>query len=377
MNKYIRNLARFLIKYLPNRLSQRSPRPYRLRKVLISGYTGLGNFLLVTPIIKKIEELYPGCKIDIITGTSYGVESLVKDLYRTLLLEEKNSLLKKLIFFLKLRKKKYDAIIGAPVFLRVGSLIAGIPIRVGHVTENLSGGYFLSVKVPLKLRKIRSEIDVNYDLLETLYGKALERNYETYVANDYRDEVLKLNNLVRNKYICIQIAAANGQPTPKVWLESNFRDLIKKLLKHFRNIKIVALGDKGDSIIVNRVCGQIAQENLVNLSGKVPLAETINLIYYSRLLVCHDSGLMHIGNALKKEVIAIYGPSDPDYYALRLPTFHVIRKKMKCSPCSGHFLGYPSEEDALKNCPYPVRACMKNITVDEVFHEISTRLNNK
>lgn len=92
------------------------------------------------------------------------------------------------------------------------------------------------------------------------------------------------------------------------------------------------------------------------------------MISFCKFLICHDSGLLHLGNALHKNVIAIYGPSDPDFYALNLPTFHVLRKPCDCTPLLGLFpgmLGEPTEEEVALKCPIP--QCMERLTVGEVY----------
>jgi len=107
--------------------------------VLISAYTGLGNFILKTPMIKKIRELYPEAKIDIIAGNRFGTEFVLKDSHiinDILILKDNSSFIQKVLFFLALRKKEYDVIFlpfdAQPLFLIIGSYLAGIKKRVMH-----------------------------------------------------------------------------------------------------------------------------------------------------------------------------------------------------------------------------------------------------
>jgi ADP-heptose:LPS heptosyltransferase len=48
-------------------------------KILIFSYTGLGNFILKTPLIKFIKNNINNSSIDIICGTPWGVENILKN----------------------------------------------------------------------------------------------------------------------------------------------------------------------------------------------------------------------------------------------------------------------------------------------------------
>ena len=47
-------------------------------KILISSYTGLGNFILKTPLIQAAHKEYQGCQIDLIFGYPWGAENILK-----------------------------------------------------------------------------------------------------------------------------------------------------------------------------------------------------------------------------------------------------------------------------------------------------------
>ena len=47
-------------------------------KILISAYTGLGNFILKTPMINRLADLYPGCKIDLACGSPWGADKVLE-----------------------------------------------------------------------------------------------------------------------------------------------------------------------------------------------------------------------------------------------------------------------------------------------------------
>lgn len=348
-------------------------------KVLISAYTGLGNFILKTPMINKIKELYPDCTIDIIAGNSFGTEFVLKNsnlINNTLLLPENCSLLEKISFFRKLRKEKYDAVFlsfdANSKFLFFGSFLAGIKKRVVHVLlrNKLKSIFFLLSPKTLVVPQLqgRHEIDLNYDLLEFFYNKPFTRKYQTIISNTKDNNVLKKFELNKNKYFVLQIGAANGVNSSKKWSKDNFTKLINQLKILYPTYNIVTVGDKGD---YENDIKQLEDKNLefVNTAGLTSIDEVSNILYYSKLVISNDSGIMHIANALQCHLIALYGPTD---YTRTRPLgkkSNILYSKTGCFCKMYNFSG--NESEILKQYPN----CMDNIKVEHVLNKIKLIIN--
>jgi heptosyltransferase-3 len=92
--------------------------------------------------------------------------------------------------------------------------------------------------------------------------------------------------------------------------------------------------------------------DVVNLGGAISLKELGALIERSEFLICVDSVPFHIASALKKPVIALFGPtSDVTWGPWRNPNARVVSMEMSCRPCYLDGCGGSKRSDCLESLP--------------------------
>ena len=108
-------------------------------RVLIIGYTGLGNFILKEPMISKIKALDPTSVVDVLIGEKYGVAEIANEIHsvdNVIFLSERGGAIHKLAYFWSLRKHEYDAVLVAfdvmRVFVALGLALLGGKKTVVH-----------------------------------------------------------------------------------------------------------------------------------------------------------------------------------------------------------------------------------------------------
>jgi heptosyltransferase-2 len=113
-----------------------------------------------------------------------------------------------------------------------------------------------------------------------------------------------------------------------------------------------------------------------NACGKFSLHESADLVRQSKVVIAHDTGLMHIAAALRKQVIAVWGSTTPSlgmvpYYGQNFlqrmppPSDDVQVHKLWCRPCT---------KIGRHKCPQGHFKCMKNINIDLLVENVEKRL---
>jgi len=160
--------------------------------------------------------------------------------------------------------------------------------------------------------------------------------------------------------IYIFCPGAEYGPT-KRWPSEYFAKLAQSLFADNQDAQIILLGSKSDRVLAENI--QVCAHNpahIHNWCGDTSLDEAIALIGLSKAMVSNDSGLMHVGAALKTPQVAIFGSSDPKHTPPLSDKAKIIWLNMSCSPCHK------------RECPLGHMKCLKDISPEQVFQSIKS-----
>jgi len=296
-------------------------------KILLSGVTGLGDFILKTPFIYLLSERFPDLKIDILVGNSWGIDQILANEssfeLKYLSMPKSKSFVSLCIMFFNMAEKEYDYVIlpydstdrntrwSAFLFLKTKQYLVHFSPRYTTLKGKIEAVLLTLIcgrRIHLiPVLKGNHEINANLDFARKILDLPISMNDRRPSINPKTLPELTIN--IDHDYLVIQPNAANGAATPKVWSPDSFLALIELLSSEFRNLKFILVGDNGD---LSRLQGHplLTHESAINLLGKTSLAQLCHIINGAKLVIAHDSSIAHIADALDKQLIALYGPGD-------------------------------------------------------------------
>jgi lipopolysaccharide heptosyltransferase II len=144
------------------------------------------------------------------------------------------------------------------------------------------------------------------------------------------------------------------------WGAGNYAALAGLLIGAGR--RVVLLGSGSDLEIANFI--KAAHPEVIDFCGQTSLAEAAALLKKARLVVCNDSGLMHLADAVGARIIAIFGPTHPEEKKpLSAGNIAVWKgEALACAPCY--------HDGVFPDCEH--LSCLKKITPQEIFELAKT-----
>ena len=148
---------------------------------------------------------------------------------------------------------------------------------------------------------------------------------------------------------------------------------------------LILLGGPEDAAMGEQLAA-IDPIRIYNACGKFNLNESAGLVRQAKLIVTHDTGLMHIASAFRRPIISVWGNTVPEfgmypyYGANYLRNYQPVRKgevsfdrpydvvevrPLYCRPCSK--IGY-------KKCPKGHFKCMELIDPEKLVEDIYKRI---
>ena len=227
-----------------------------------------------------------------------------------------------------LKKENYDRAIILTNSLK-SSLIpyfARIGVRTGWLGE-FRYGLINDIRSSKKLKKslmvekfaALSLYEENYSIENLTFPEleinfANQRNFLEEFSIDYSKNTMA---------IC---PGAEFGPS-KRWPAEYYAEIAKFYVNEGWNV--LCIGSKNDEDIgieIGSLNNLRSNESFINLIGKTSLQDAIDILAFTEKVVTNDSGLMHIAAAVKTPLVALYGPSSPEYTPPLISKKKILRK---------------------------------------------------
>jgi heptosyltransferase-2 len=341
-----------------------------MNRILIIAPNWIGDAVMSQPMLATLKAIYPQSHIDVLaspwvapiyracTEVHQVIEARLE--HRQLQWGLRKQLAK------QLELNHYDACYILPNSLKSALIpwLANIPLRIGYRGEMRFGLINLALTNPSKINRppMANHYLALCDLVD--HSQKIDTNQpadpQLKVSPVAKQSVrAKLQEIaISDKSIYVLCPGAEYGVT-KRWPTEHFATLAQQLIANKADVHIILLGSKGDHALGEAIRTTANHDQQIhNWCGNTSLDEAIAIIDMSKALVSNDSGLMHIGAALKIPQVAIFGSSDPHHTPPLSDKAQVIWLNLPCSPCHK------------RECPLGHLKCLKDISPENVFEVI-------
>ena len=309
-------------------------------KFLIIRFSSIGDIVLTTPVIRCLRKKYPNSTIHYLTKKKFaGIVQSNPYLDKVLLLEEDFG---KTIQQLEI--EEYDHIIDLHHNLRTLRMKNAMRETPFHSVNKLNIKKWIYTNFKINTLPDKHIVDRYLATVRSLGVKNDGLGLDYFIP---QNETLKEGDIPFSHlqgYVAIAIGAAHN--TKKLPVEK-----LKELVEQIK-FPIILLGGKEDFANGEKIA-EVDAIKIYNACGKFSLNESADIIRNSKLVISHDTGLMHIAAAFKKNILSVWGNTVPSFgmtpYKTKYEVFQV--NKLWCRPCS---------KTGFEKCPLGHFKCMNN-----------------
>ena len=131
--------------------------------------------------------------------------------------------------------------------------------------------------------------------------------------------------------------APGARHATKRWPRERYLELARAFL-HSKRGRLVLVGSPEEREMCEQLAADLDEgvdQGVVVAAGGLPVRASAALLQRARVLVCNDSGLMHLAEAVGTPVLSIFGPTSRElgYFPLD-PRSRVLEQHPPCRPCS-------------------------------------------
>jgi ADP-heptose:LPS heptosyltransferase len=167
-------------------------------------------------------------------------------------------------------------------------------------------------------------------------------------------EILKQNNITSG--IPILVIAPGAQWENKRWPEAAYASASDTFCNQTGAYPVL-IGGPGDVEICTHVQDLMKTKSL-NLAGKLSLMGSASMLGMAKMVFTNDTGMLHMAQAMKTPVVAVYGPTTRELGFFPLPeNSRVAEIDISCRPCT---------QKGLHSCPKKHFRCMKDLKPEMV-----------
>ncbi|HEU5460496.1 MAG TPA: lipopolysaccharide heptosyltransferase II [Pyrinomonadaceae bacterium] len=332
-----------------------------IKRVVVRGTNWVGDSVMTVPALRALRRVLPDANITLaIRPGARGIFSEA-DFIDDVLVYNRKGPLSVIPQIREWKRRRFDlAVLFQNAFeAALIPFLAGVPVRLGYATESRQALLTHPLALP-DWRSARHEVFyylyVITALEQMLFGTSsiceADPDASIEISESRKVEatgLLHAHGVREGELVAICPGSINSRA--KRWPAEAYAALADRLIDS--NRQVLLIGSKDEADVSQDVTSRMRNRPVV-LTGKTSLDQITAVLSTVDLVVTNDTGPAHIGAALGRPTIVIFGPTNPLTTRPFSPAAEILRHPPDCAPCM------------LRDCPIDHR-CMTAITVDEVF----------
>lgn len=307
-----------------------------IKKILVRAPNWIGDGVMCLPALEALKALYPSSEIFVLVKPRvipvFENNPAVSGIIR-LESGRHSGLLGTLRLSKELRGKSFDlAVLFQNAFgAALISLLGAAKERVGYARDMRSSLLTKAIPASGEIMK-KHQVFYYLNIIKELGGKMPSSPIpQIHIMNEEKAAALAFleeNNLKGKPVFGVAPGASYGPS--KRWPAERFASVLKGLTDEYGGAALVFGGPED-----KEACAGVkaAMPSAIDLSGKIPLRESIALMSCSTAFITNDSGPMHIAAALGVPTIAVFGSTEDSLTGPVGRKAASVREKIECSPC--------------------------------------------
>lgn len=335
-----------------------------MKKALIVAPSWIGDTIMAQPLFARLCARHPALQLDALAPRWVApvLQRMdeIRDVVDSPFGHGQVSLKARWRLARDLAARGYDAVYVLPNSLKSALVpwLAGIPRRIGFTGESRYG--LINERHTLDKQALPLMVE-RFAQLAEIPGRALPHpiahpRIQSSIADQQR--TLAALGLVRPEQVVAFCPGAEYGPA-KRWPAAHFAALARELAKE--GYAIWLFGSPKDNPVAEAIMAA-APGLCRNLCGATNLAQAIDLLALADLVVCNDSGLMHVAAALDRPIVALYGSSSPGFTPPLSDQADILSLNLDCSPCFK------------RTCPLGHLDCLNKLSPEMVLAACHSRL---
>jgi len=374
-----RTVGRIFGRAIPSLLATTPPRddtpPSPPRRILCIKFYGLGNAVMLLPVLAAVKRRFPEAEIDFLTfvnnlailersgvvtrvlgvdvSTTSGFLRTMWDAVRTL------------------HRRRYDVVLDFEQFVKVSTVLAflsGARERIGFNTDGQRRGFMYTKRV----------VYTDSDHMSAIFARLarpLGVEGELPVATlRLRDEerakvrqFLAEAGLAPDHFPLVAMHPGIGMNFYRIplkrWEPANFAAVADALAERYGAAVVFTGRGAEERRLIAEVRAHMRRPP-IDACDRFTVCELAALLERCHFVVANDTSAMHLAALMGTPVVALFGPTAPLHYGPRGDRHIVLYRDLYCSPCLTNYNLKASR------CLDPV--CMRGIRPEAVLEAIAT-----